>query len=107
MTVETEYIKQAVAQQAAWVSQQAPPTIEIPPDAFYTTWDHINQVAGISCALGMIAGAITLYVAQRVRIYINGELIKREPHTQRSNHPQTRRYADIEDPDDEEQAVSV
>ena len=55
----------------------------IPADAFMTTWDHIYAVAGASCIAGMIGGAITLYVAQQVRIYLSGELMRREPRSQR------------------------
>lgn len=71
----------------------------IPADAFMTTWDTLGTVAGISCGLGVVTGVVTLYVAQQVRIHLNGELSKREPHAQRSNHPQPRHA----DPDDEEE----
>lgn len=77
----------------------------IPVDAFYTTWDHINQLAGLTFTAGMVVGAICLYaapkVAQRIVVLINSERTTREPHAQRSNHPAPRDTSEELEDDDQ------
>jgi len=50
-----------------------------PPDAFLTTWPHIYAVAAFGTIMGMMGGAATMYL----RLYLNGDLVGREPHFRR------------------------
>lgn len=75
------------------LTYQAPP-----PDAFLTTWPHIYAVAAFSTVLGMIGGAAIMYV----RLYLNGELVGRQPRRQKHRRGDTL----IEDPDETDEQTS-
>lgn len=76
------------------------PVAAIPPDAIIVTWSHIYAVAAVSTIAGLLGGAAIMYL----RLYLNGELVGREPHLQRRR----RSHSDPQDcteTDDQEQEV--
>lgn len=72
------------------LTYQAPP-----PDAFLTTWPHIYAVAAFGTIMGMIGGAAIMYV----RLYLNGELVSRQPRRQK--HRRVTLVEDLDEADEQ------
>lgn len=76
------------------------PVAALPPDAIIVTWTHIYTVAAVSTLAGILGGAAIMYL----RLYLNGDLVGREPHFQRRRRSRSD-PGDCTETDDQEQEV--
>ncbi len=68
------------------------------PELLTVTWNHIYAVTAVSSLAGMLGGGAIMYL----RLYLNGDLVGREPRFQRR-----RRGGDQEDPEDDEEEMDI